>query len=178
MVLMTALTRHQSAAALILLSGPLASLSVCGQMPNPPAILGRAQPRDSAQIPLIRANSEEFPGDAAAKVFFVQLPEHVSFQAGCELRLALYPSREVLSRLCTITASVNGKPLSRATVEGKGLNHSNDLAIRVRFPVPEDILVHGWERISIRFVLRRPPPDSDQAKEPGTWAIRRSDSHL
>src|SRR5438552_4386286 len=134
MVLMTALTRHQSAAALILLSGPLASLSVCGQMPNSPAILGRAQPRDSAQIPLIRANSEEFPGDAAAKDFFVQLPEHVSFQEGCELRLALYPSWEVLSRLCTVIASINGSRLSGASVEGKSL--SNDLVFRLRLPLP------------------------------------------
>src|SRR5437762_12647570 len=134
---MNAVTSQESAAMRVIFFFTLAPLLVVGQATNTPSHRALSQPLESVRVPLIRANSEEFPGDAAAKDFFVQLPEHVSFQAGCELRLALYPSREVLSRLCTIKASINGQSLSGAVVEGKSLNSINDRAIRLRFPLPE-----------------------------------------
>src|SRR6266498_1526384 len=177
MLLMTALTRHQGASALILLFGTLVSLSVCGQATNDAAPFVRAQSTDWVQVPLIRLNSEEIPGDAAAKDFFVQLPEHVRFQAGCELRLALYPSLEVLSRLCTIKAWINGKPLSGAIVEAKTLHSTNDRAIRLKFPLPEGSLVPGWDRIAVRFILKQPATTAEAAKGAGKWTILRSDSY-
>jgi hypothetical protein len=114
----------------------------------------------------------------AARDFFVQLPEHIGLRAGAELRLALYPTLEVLSHLCTINASINGKRLSGAAVEGKNLTNINDIAIRVRFPIPDDWLAHGWNRVTIGFVLKKPTSDSGATPEPGTWTIRRSDSFL
>jgi len=133
---------------------------------------------ERALLPLIRAESEGFAGDSAAKDFFVQLPEHVQIRDGNELRLALYPSLEILSRLCTITASVNGKRLTGATIEGKSLDNISDLAIRVRFPIAENGLVRGWNRVSVGFLRKRPSTGAGAANEPGTWTVRRSDSYL
>ena len=152
----------------------LAPPPVCGQKTNDPAHAVRLQSKESVRLPLIRADSEPFPGDTAAKDFVVRLPEHVSFQAGCELRLDLYPSLEILPRLCTITASINGKRLSGATVESKNLKNINALRIRVRFPVPEESLIRDWNRISVRFVLRKLAADAGNTQEPGMWTIRRS----
>jgi hypothetical protein len=45
----------------------------------------------------------------------------------------------------------------------------------VRFPVPDTSLIHGWNRISLRFVLKK---SIGGPQEPGTWTIRRSDSYL
>ena len=168
----------QSAVVLVLFVASLAPPPVCGQKTNDPAHAVRLQSKESVRLPLIRADSEPFPGDTAAKDFVVRLPEHVSFQAGCELRLDLYPSLEILPRLCTITASINGKRLSGATVESKNLKNINPLRIRVRFPVPEESLIRDWNRISVRFVLRKLAADAGNTQEPGMWTIRRSDSYL
>src|SRR6266516_210319 len=111
---MNAVTSQESAAMRVIFFFTLAPRLVVGQATNTPSHRALSQPLESVRVPLIRADSEEFPGDAAAKDFFVQLPEHVGFQAGCELRLGLYPSFDILSRLCTVTASINGQPLRGA----------------------------------------------------------------
>jgi hypothetical protein len=175
-IVMSAWTRHKVAVARALVVGPLFSLPVYGQPANGTPSPTRAPAAQSARIPLTRAESQEFPGDTAEKDFFFQLPEHVALQAGCELRLALYPSREVLPRLCTVAASVNGIPLSNAIVEDKG--STNDLVIRLRFALPEGSLAPGWDRVSVRFVLTKTGSDPAPAGGGGTWTIRRADSQI
>jgi hypothetical protein len=173
---MNALIMPHGTGAFLCLLVVLAPLTMRGQVTNAPAPSSVSQPKETVRIPLSHTDSESFPGDAAAKDFFLQLPEHVSFQPGCELRLALYPSREVLARLCTIIASINGSRLSGASVEGKSL--SNDLVIRLRFPLPAGSLAPGWNRVALRFVLNKPAAGFSAAQGPGTWTIRRMDSDL
>ncbi|HXT40720.1 MAG TPA: cellulose biosynthesis cyclic di-GMP-binding regulatory protein BcsB [Candidatus Angelobacter sp.] len=169
---------HNKHAGFFLFCATLISSPLTGQ---PAGSVGREGPAgtvESISLPLIRTDQEQFSGDWAVKDFFVRFPEHIGFRGGGELRLALYPTLEVLSRLCTINASLNGKRLSGATVEGKNLTNINDIAIRVRFPVPDGWLAHGWNRVTVGFILKKPDVDPGAAPEPGTWTIRQADSFL
>jgi len=169
---------HNKHAGLFLFCATLISSPATGQ---PTGVVGGDGPAgigESISLPLIQTDQEQFNGDWAAKDFFVRFPEHIGFRGSGELRLALYPTLEVLSRLCTVNASLNGKRLSGATVEGKNLTNINDIAIRVRFPVPDGWLAHGWNRVTVGFILKKPAVDPGAAPEPGTWTIRRSDSFL
>jgi hypothetical protein len=128
-------------------------------------------------LPLFEEPLLTLPGDLATRDFFLQLPSHIHFLNGSELRLVLYPSDEVLSSICTVTVSMNGTELSGAEAGPVVSERPDRPGLRVRFPVPATGLQHGWNRVTIRFRLQQ-DPGLGAGAEAGAWILEREENHL
>lgn len=124
------------------------------------------------ELPLFAGTQDRFPAAAAAKDYFVRLPEHVVYRAGSELHLTLHPPSGVADRLCSVTIGVNGQTLVQTNMNGSQAKTADDDSVVLHLPVTEGTLVGGWNRVSLQFLWRSQP--GDQFK----WVMNRAECFL
>lgn len=145
--------------------------SVCAQAP-------RQTPAQAERVhlPILDQAVERIPWKTAQKDFFFRLPEHVRFVQGSALSLVLRASPELLQEVCSLAVEVNHRTLFTGGPGEPLISAPNDPTIRFALPVDASILAANWNRVSVRFILRKSSGAETDLNESASWEVNSTDS--
>ncbi|HYV29887.1 MAG TPA: hypothetical protein VEO53_02075, partial [Candidatus Binatia bacterium] len=105
---------------------------------------GAGSSGERVQLALFPEAQQVLSGALAGRDYFLQLPEHITFHQGSELRLWLHPSPELAPEVCAVRVALNDRTLTTTNFHFHGLGGS-DLGDTVCLDagVPEGTLTAG-----------------------------------
>src|SRR5437899_7024225 len=129
---------------------------------------------DRVELPLFDAAVEAIPADRPQSELLFRLPEHVTFEAGTELRLILQATANLPANQFSVSLSLNGERLVTQRAGRQEVPPSE--TIQLTAAVPERLILASWNRVTITVL---PPAAAQRDSLRGSaWLLRRADCVL
>lgn len=122
---------------------------------------------DRAEVPLFLSSHDRLDGALAKRDYLIRLPEHVRFEPGSELVLSYRSSPLLVPDVSTLSVRLNDRELTSVRLGSQNGETQGQNTLTI--PIKTDMLLPGWNRISLGCLLQTTEVMCRDVDNPAAW---------